>query len=192
MSKNKYGFKSGELIAGKQIENIEGNEVFFTDGTWTYDYELFCQTSMCKDPSPEYIKQCSNYRANDECPFSDRLDVWEVHIDGDFIDHETLFHEAVDKKEKELKRDLEEDEYEALLKEHEYGDNGYEVSVIKKDNEHGHNSWGWGGCDKIILFGTGLGQNDLDYSPESEAFAKKVAELLCDALNKEEVSYGDS
>ena len=118
-----------------------------------------------------------------------KLDIWEVLIEGDFIDHEASFHEAVFKEEERLERDLDEDEYNALLKEHAYGENGYEVSVIKKDNRHGHNSLGWGGCDKIILFGEEIGQNQLDYSPESETFAKKVAQALCDTLNKEGIDY---
>ena len=113
------------------------------------------------------------------------MNKWEVLIKGDFIDHETAYHDAVNKEEEKLGRNLTEKEDDVILEKHEYGDNGYEISVIRKDNEHGHASWGWGGEDKIILFSDSLGGNHLDYSTESEAFAKKVAHKLCDALNEE-------
>ena len=56
----------------------------------------------------------------------------------------------------------------------------YEISVIQKDNKHGHTSWGWGDKDKIILF-------DRDVSFESKQdmqWAVEVAKTLSDALNK--------
>ena len=48
----------------------------------------------------------------------------------------------------------------------------FEVSVIRKDNEHGHVSWGWPGDNKIII---GVG---------SLKFALKAAHQLCSALNE--------
>ncbi len=65
---------------------------------------------------------------------------------------------------------------------------GYELSVIKKDNKHGQLSWGWGGEDKIILFGTGIGENQA----EDSEFALLVANKLCDALNKIEITKASS
>ncbi len=54
-----------------------------------------------------------------------------------------------------------------------------EISVVRKDNEHGQRSGGWGGMDKIILFGAD------DYEEEDIKWCKKVAEVVCDALNSE-------
>lgn len=60
---------------------------------------------------------------------------------------------------------------------------GYELSVIHKDDHHGASSWGWGGCSKIILFSSGALGNPCNGQYE---FAMRCAELLCDALNKEQ------
>ena len=55
-----------------------------------------------------------------------------------------------------------------------------EVSVIREDNKHGLESWGWGGREKIILFGPGEIEcvADIDWM-------EKVAKTIADALNKE-------
>ena len=58
---------------------------------------------------------------------------------------------------------------------------GYELSVIRKDNELGRRSWGWPSEEKIILFGTGIGENSEIY----EEFALMVANGLCDFLNNQ-------
>ena len=47
----------------------------------------------------------------------------------------------------------------------------FEVSVIREDNKHGQDSWGWGDDTKIIL------------DVETKEFAIKAATLLCAALN---------
>lgn len=61
----------------------------------------------------------------------------------------------------------------------------YELSVVRKDNEHGRMSWGRGGLGKLILFGTGLGQNGLSpITEENIDFALWIADTLCAALNK--------
>jgi len=55
-----------------------------------------------------------------------------------------------------------------------------EISAIRKDNKHGHRSWGWGDSDKIILFdgGADIGSKaDIDWM-------LKVAQTTVDALNK--------
>jgi hypothetical protein len=63
----------------------------------------------------------------------------------------------------------------------------HEISVVRKDNEHGQHSWGWGGFQKIILFGTGMGQNRLFPVTEEEIrFAYWIADTLCAALNERE------
>lgn len=60
----------------------------------------------------------------------------------------------------------------------------YELSVIRSDNAHGRRSWGWGDENKIILFGTGLGGNDLNpRTPEQIERARLVADILCGQLN---------
>ena len=61
----------------------------------------------------------------------------------------------------------------------------YEISVVRKDNEHGRLSWGWGGLDKIILFGAALGKNHLgSMTQENIDFALWVASHLCAILNE--------
>lgn len=57
----------------------------------------------------------------------------------------------------------------------------YEISVI---NERGARDWGWGCEDKIILFSTS-GDNDLNPgTKELFDFALRVAQILCDQMNK--------
>lgn len=59
---------------------------------------------------------------------------------------------------------------------------GYELSVIRANNEHGHLSYGWGGLDKIILFSDGTGGNhNGNRDPE---FCMRCAKILCDGLNQ--------
>ena len=60
----------------------------------------------------------------------------------------------------------------------------FELSVVREDYECGRNSWGWSCEDKIVLFGTGMGENNLTKQTEENiAFAKWVANALCDVLN---------
>ena len=59
----------------------------------------------------------------------------------------------------------------------------YEISVIKKDNKHGHDSWGWGGGDKIVLFDNSyVNTHGLDISDKE--FMINVANALCIVMNK--------
>jgi len=57
--------------------------------------------------------------------------------------------------------------------------NSVEVSVLRSDNELGMKSYGWGGMDKIILFG------EDEYKQKDIEWCKQVAETICNALNKE-------
>lgn len=58
---------------------------------------------------------------------------------------------------------------------------GVEISVLKENNTLGKGSYGWGGTDKIILFG-----DDTQFdSKEDIEWAKKVAKTVAEALNKE-------
>jgi hypothetical protein len=59
---------------------------------------------------------------------------------------------------------------------------GHELSVIRKDDRHGHLSWGWGGPSKIILFSSGTGGNML--GANDQALAMDCARILCDGLNR--------
>lgn len=62
----------------------------------------------------------------------------------------------------------------------------YEYSVVRENNENGIKSWGWGDENKIILFSSGIGGNDLNPVTEKQVnFAKRVATHLADVLNKE-------
>ena len=56
--------------------------------------------------------------------------------------------------------------------------NDVEISVIRENNEHGIESYGWGGLDKIILF------EDDEYTKEDIEWCKQVAETICEALNR--------
>lgn len=60
------------------------------------------------------------------------------------------------------------------------GKEHYELSVIKLSNKFGQKFWGWGDENKIILFGTNLGEN----THQNQKKAKKIANIICDALNK--------
>ena len=59
---------------------------------------------------------------------------------------------------------------------------GYELSAIRKDNGHGHRSWGWGGDDKIITFSSGVGGNPT----RDPDFAIAATKLLVASLNTRE------
>lgn len=71
--------------------------------------------------------------------------------------------------------------------------NDFELSVIRvnigeEEQPLGFRSYGWGSEDKIILFGNGIGKNSFNPStPEKVKFADSVAELLCEALNKNQL-----
>jgi len=58
-----------------------------------------------------------------------------------------------------------------------------EISVVRENDKHGQESYGWGGDDKIILFndpGHAVTQEDMDWY-------QKVAEAVCKALNHEKL-----
>ena len=56
-----------------------------------------------------------------------------------------------------------------------------EVSVVREDNKHGFDSWGWGGSqDKIILFDDG---SEIGNKADIE-WMKKIVKTTADALNK--------
>jgi hypothetical protein len=76
--------------------------------------------------------------------------------------------------------------WEVQLKGKIRGDEPYELSVIRNDNEDRKISWGCGGEDKIIVFSSSIGGNKLAHGGvKKEAWARNIAQLLCDALNKE-------
>lgn len=56
-----------------------------------------------------------------------------------------------------------------------------EISVIRKYNKRGIESYGWNGLNKIILFG------DNDYTKKEMKWCEQVAKTICDALNKEKL-----
>ncbi len=62
--------------------------------------------------------------------------------------------------------------------EEEIEESSFEISVIRKNNKHAHESWGWGGNDKIILF-------DEIESKQNYDWAIKIANTIAKALNKE-------
>lgn len=57
----------------------------------------------------------------------------------------------------------------------------FEISVLHKDGEQ---AWGWGCENKIILFSS-CGDNILNPGTKEQfEFAEKVAQILCNSLNK--------
>ena len=54
-----------------------------------------------------------------------------------------------------------------------------EISVIRANFKHGLKSYGWGGLTKIILF-----KDDDIYTKKNIKWCKRVAKIICDALNK--------
>lgn len=69
-------------------------------------------------------------------------------------------------------------------------DGDVEISVIKKSNKHGQQSYGWGGLDKVIL-GTedlvcdyGLTREEVEENKQIFDEIKKRASIICDAFNK--------
>lgn len=56
--------------------------------------------------------------------------------------------------------------------------NEVEISVVREDNKTGLESYGWDGMDKIILF------EDEVYTEKEINWCKKVAETVCEALNR--------
>jgi len=79
-------------------------------------------------------------------------------------------------------------EWEELCKElgndpsdYDIGDfNEIEISIVRKDYEHGQKSYGWGSDDKIILFDS----PDHDVTQEDIDLYQKIANTIADALNK--------
>lgn len=78
----------------------------------------------------------------------------------------------------------------ALIKD---GIHDYEISAIRKNNEHGHNSWGYGNADnKIILFSEdsnslNTDENDV-VSEETFNSAKDMTQEFCNMLNSREIN----
>ena len=54
----------------------------------------------------------------------------------------------------------------------------YEISILRKNNKHGHESWGKSDSDKIIIF------EGLRFEKHEIKWAIKVANTIIDALNK--------
>lgn len=79
--------------------------------------------------------------------------------------------EELEKLYKEMGADLEEQGIEDF--------NEVEISIIREDNELGKKSYGWDGDDKITLF-----DEPEETTEESMKWYKKVAETMCEALNR--------
>jgi hypothetical protein len=63
-------------------------------------------------------------------------------------------------------------------------DDDYEVSVIKKYNIIGHETWGYGGADKIILWPYDC-TNSFEMNVSDIDFMLDVANKLCKLMNDE-------
>ena len=69
------------------------------------------------------------------------------------------------------------DKWIAQFKESDYG---YEYSAVKSSNKHGQISWGWPGDNKMIFFGSGIGETSL----KSKKHARKLVRLFTTVLNE--------
>ena len=107
---------------------------------------------------------------------------WEVFMQTAFLED---FEEPI------LSRDDDEEEREKWAKIKDKI-RGYEISIIRKGNKHGHDSWGWDGAsgdidDKIILFtenSNSLGVDKDDCVPNERLdWGKEIAQRLCEILN---------
>ena len=110
---------------------------------------------------------------------------WEVLVMGaDFESHD-IFEQVAKLNLLHEKGKITEEEYEKGIDNLEDRDDefGLEISVIKKSDKHGHDSYGWGGESKIILWASnGIMSNSMFTG--NIVWCKKVAELLCDSMNK--------
>jgi hypothetical protein len=110
---------------------------------------------------------------------------WEVLVMGDSGPSSNIFEEVAKIKtlyaESKITEDEEEDRISGL--EDRTEEFGLEISVIKIDNEHGHESYDWGDEDKIILWDSqGIAGNEM-YTGNIQ-WCKDVAQLLCDKMNE--------
>lgn len=60
---------------------------------------------------------------------------------------------------------------------------GFEVTVVREDNEHGRRSWGWIGPHKVLVMG---GNTTKSAWRALEAPLRKYAEDLAAKFNREE------
>lgn len=58
-----------------------------------------------------------------------------------------------------------------------------EISVVREDNKHGQESYGWEDMDKIVLFD----EFDHEVTQKDMDWYQKVAKVMCDALNREKL-----
>ena len=113
---------------------------------------------------------------------------WEVLIQGNNSESKDIFEQIEKVNTAALLKGpsrISEEEAEKRIEVLEERDDefGLEISVIRKDNEHGHESYGCGGENKIILWdSSGTCSNEM-YTG-SIGWCKQVAELLCEAMNK--------
>lgn len=112
-------------------------------------------------------------------------DKWEVLIMGDTCESADIFKKVAKIEALRIESKITEEKADKEISRLEDRDEefGLEISVIKKDNEHGHESYGWGGVDKIILWTTdGVVGNEM-YTGDI-GWCKNVAQLLCNSMNK--------
>lgn len=110
---------------------------------------------------------------------------WEVLIMGDEYNDDNIFEEVTKINDLISKSKITDEEADKMISgiEDKDGEFGLEIAVIRKDYKHGHESYGWGGQDKIILWDSGgVVGNDM-YTGDIH-WCRKVAELLCDSMNK--------
>ena len=112
-------------------------------------------------------------------------DLWEVLIQGNDYESSDIFEQVAKTNALYLEGKITDEEYEGTIDDLEDRDDEFilEISVIKKDNKHGHRSYGWGGEDKIILWDSSGGVGNRMFTGNI-IWCKKVAEQLCDNLNK--------
>lgn len=69
----------------------------------------------------------------------------------------------------------------------------YEIAVLKRSNKFGYTTWGAGSLEKIVLFSSRLGGNEiLPWTRDKFREAMAIAQLICDALNAAAAAEDDS
>jgi hypothetical protein len=97
----------------------------------------------------------------------DKKSKWEVHENNDLITYD------VSENSKKEYRYITIEEADA----EDIKDSEFEISVIRKENRIGHESWGWSGNDKLTL------PFDINTKEDYE-WALKVADTIAEALNE--------
>jgi tRNA-binding EMAP/Myf-like protein len=110
---------------------------------------------------------------------------WEVLVMGAVFENANIFKDVAKVNALLNKSEITVKESDKMISDLKNRDTEFEleISVIKKNNELGHESFGYGDENKIILWSTDvIAGNDM-YTGNIQ-WCKDVAQLLCNCMNK--------